>query len=88
MEPGEREPWVVYLEGGCIGKEIEGGFRVYQVVIRVRGEGLMGVVKVRKGDQYQVAFLGAGSLPGLSAKVRDIILRPGEKFKVDMYPPT
>lgn len=88
METGEREPWVTYLEHDVIGKETEGGFKVYQVVIRIRGEGVMGVVKVRRGAEYQVVFVGASSLSALSAKVRNVMLGREGKFKVDQYPPT
>lgn len=71
-----------------LGKETSAGARVYQVVIRVRAEGLQAIVKVRRGDYYGVCFVGAGSFPALSAKVRDVILAEEENFKVDKYPPT
>lgn len=88
MEKSEREPWVTYLEGDVLAKEVEGRGRVYQVIIRVKSEGLQGVVKARAGDEYSVAFVGAGSLPGLSAKIRDCVMGEGDKWREDRYPPT
>ena len=88
MGTQEKRSWEVYLEGDVIGKETIEGYRVYQVVIRVRGEGLLGIVKARRGAEYQVCFVGAATLALLSAKVRDAILKETKKWKTDEYPPT
>jgi len=88
VETLEREPWVNYLEGDVLGKQTIDQIRVYQVVIKVRGEGLLGVVKGRRGAEYFVAFVGAGTLSALAAKIRGLLLSEEEKFKVDQWPPT
>lgn len=88
MGDNGREPWVGYLEGDVIGKEVKAMGKVYQVVIRVKPEGLLGIVKARDRDEYYVVFVGAGTLPSLAAKVRDVINEPGKKWRSDRFPPT
>lgn len=83
----EREAWVVYLEGDVVGKETVAGYRVYQVVLRIQGSGLLAIVKARGGGGYYVRFLGAGTLPSLTAKIRNSIIKDDEKWKKDRYPP-
>lgn len=83
-----KESWEVYLDGDVIGTTNLEGARIYQLVIRVRGEGLMGVVKARKGDQYYVSFVGAASISLLAAKVRDVVIKEGGKWAEDKYPPS
>lgn len=88
MTKTEKPSWQLYLEGDVIGKETVAKERVYQVVIRVRPEGLQGIVKVRAGDVYKVVFVGAGSFPALAGKIRDQVNEGVEKWKEDRYPPT
>lgn len=87
MAKTERPPWQNFLEGDVIGKENTQGLRCYQVVIRVRPEGLQAIVKVRRGDEYQVAFVGAGGFQSLAGKVRDVFEDETKKWKDDEYPP-
>jgi len=79
---------VPYIEGDVLNKEVDGMGRVYQVVIRVRMEGLLAIVKARDGGEYWVRFVGAGTLAALTAKVRDVIINPDDKWAIDKYPPS
>ena len=83
-----KESWEVYLDGDVIGATTASGARVYQLVIRVRGEGLMGVVKVRKESEYFVNFVGAASISHLAAKVRDVVIGEETRWSKDKFPPT
>lgn len=87
-DDSKKPSWVIYLEGDVLGKETKAGFRVYQLVIRVKAEGLLAVVKARKSAQYEVCFVGAGSLSLLAAGVRDAVGGVGKKWQSDAYPPT
>jgi hypothetical protein len=71
-----------------IGKENTEGLRVYQVVIRVKGEGCQAVIKVRKGETYKVNFVGAATLHLLATKVRNLMIKEGKPWRDDRYPPT
>lgn len=88
MGAKEKESWEVYLNGDCLHAECARGGRPYQVIIRVRPEGLQGVIKVRDGDEYLVRFEGAGTLPSLAAKIRKAIVEEVEGWRKDSFPPT
>ena len=88
MGRNDQDPWVGYLEGDCLNSERAGGGRPYQVVVRIRAEGLQAVVKVRAGEQYLVCFVGAGTLSSLAGKVRDALKEEGGRWREDSYPPT
>lgn len=85
MEKAEKEPWVTYLEGDVIYKEAPAGHRVYQLVVRVSGEGLQAVIKARRDAEYFVVFTGAASLSSLAAKVRGVISNPDTLWRPDKY---
>lgn len=87
-DDSKKPSWVIYLEGDVLGKEVPGGARVYQLVIRVKAEGLLAVVKARKAERYEVCFVGAASLSLLAAGVRDAVTGVGKKWQPDTYPPT
>lgn len=82
------DPWVGYLEGDCLNCSCAEGGRPYQVVIRVRPEGLQGIVKVRDKGRYLVCFVGSGTLSSLAGKVRDVLAREGDHWREDKFPPT
>ncbi len=84
---GEREAWVCYLEGDILGKTIAGCGNVYELKITVSARGLRAIIKTRLGDEYFVCFVGAGTLPGLSAKVRNVVIGDGTNMRIDAYPP-
>lgn len=81
----EKPPWVSYLEWDVLGKETPGGFHVYEVVVKVQHQGLLAIVKARKGDEYLVTFKGARGLAALSRVVRDAVVREQTKWRVDQW---
>lgn len=88
MDNGEKTPWVNYLEGDVLNGESPQGYRVYQVVLRIRGEGLQAVVKARKQQGFFVIFVGSASLPALAAKIRKAVRSQDTKWREDKYAPT
>lgn len=87
MGSNQKEPWVNYLEGDVLNKEGPAGHRVYQLVIRVRAEGLQAVIKARRGEEYFVEFVGAGTLTSLAGRVRDKVAGPDTRWREDKYAP-
>lgn len=81
----EKPSWVLYLEGDCLGKQSSEGFVVYEVVVKVRDQGLMGIVKARDGDSGVVAFVGGRTLQSLSGEVRRLIAEDSPKWRPDKY---
>ncbi len=88
MSKSEKPFWVNYLEWNIIGSRTGQDATVYEVVIKVRPSGLLGIVKARKDDQYLVSFVGSKSLSGLSGELRKRVQHEDEKWRVDRYPPT
>lgn len=81
----QNPPWLNYLEHDVIGKTTASDARVYEVVVKVNGTGLLAIIKARKGDQYLVAFVGGRSFAGLSGAVRKRIVTEPEKWRADQY---
>lgn len=81
----EKAPWLTYLEWDVLGKETEGGYRVYQVVVRIKHEGIQAVIKARRGSEFFVSFVGGGSLQSVAGKVRARVVGEGHKWREDQY---
>lgn len=81
----EREAWVAYLENDVLSSETPGGLRVYELVIKVKEESLLGIVKVSKGSNYMVGFVGGRTLPSLARRVRDYIQNEESGWRKDQF---
>lgn len=79
------EPWVTFLEWDVLGKESEGGYRVYEVVIKVQGSGLLAVVKARDAQEHVVSFVGARSLSSLARGIRGRLEEEGKMWRLDKF---
>lgn len=79
------DPWVTYLEWDVLGSETPGGFAVWEVVVKVRPEGLLGIVKVSKGGKGLVAFVGGRGLATLSRAILHTVKDERTRWREDKY---
>jgi len=84
-EMEKQPPWLTYLEWDVLGKPNASDARVYEVVVKIRPEGLLAVIKARKADQYTVTFVGGRSLASLSGLIRKRVVGEPEKWREDKY---
>lgn len=83
--PQEADPLVVYLEWTVLGKSTPGGFVVYEVTIKVKYSGLLGIIRVKKGDVGLVGFVGSRGIKGLSREIRKAVNDHKFKWRPDKY---
>lgn len=84
----EQPPWLTYLEWDVLGSVIANDARVYEVVLKVRAENILAIIKARKDEQSFVAFVGGRSLASLSRGIRETIRGGPEKWRTDRYAKT
>ena len=79
------EPWVTYLEHDVLQKDVPGVGRMAELKISVRPHEIFCVMKARSAEGYVVAFTGAGTLRGLTEKIRQTVSGGRGTWRPDRY---
>lgn len=86
MQEAEKDPWVVFLEGGVLWAEGPGGIRVRELVLKVRHTGILAVVKVKRSQEDLIAFKGGATLRSVAGAVRNLIKDELTRWRPDEWP--